>query len=311
MGGLARRAGMIESIRKHHEHVILLDCGDTFNTQKTLAEERAQTIWNAMGRMHYDVINVAEGELSLGWPFFKNLLSQSPMVAVSANFDGMSTPDDASIIRPYLVKQVGSWRVGIIGITQGAYYEQAPHPRESIAFSDERQALSRHLPELRKQADIVVVLSHLGVESTLSLMQSNLLEGADVVIAGHGRGLSATPPQKVHGAILVQTSMGGEYLGQLIVSLDAHKNITGLTSNHIALTDQVPEDESIRVSMQAFAAKEKESRKQGGRAYQRAQTKAMQEKYLKMSPQEFLEAMQKEGRAVSNPPETTPPAQTP
>lgn len=86
----------------------------------------------------------------------------------------------------YIIKEVKSpyipknhkLRIGITGVC-----EQAPSEGTGYVWRDPAIALKEVLPELRKQADVVVVLAYLPLDQAKALAAE--LEGIDVMVVGH------------------------------------------------------------------------------------------------------------------------------
>ena len=78
-----------------------------------------------MQMMHYDAVNVADGELSLGSSFFQQLVAAEPIPVISANLATIQPNDKPALIKPYVIRNFGSLRVGVIGVAQRSYFADA------------------------------------------------------------------------------------------------------------------------------------------------------------------------------------------
>ena len=294
MGGLARRAGKIKEIRETHRNVLVLDCGDTFLGKKNVPELRAEAVLSGMNLMKYDAINVADGELSLGTEFFQNIAGKLSVPFISANI--VSEKSNLSEIKPYILKDYGAFRVGITGVTPSVFFDTVALKKDGIVVKNYVKALKELMPELRKKADIIIFLSHLGYKGTLDLFRFNQISGIDVAIAGHGRKL-LNKPEEINGTIVVQSSMGGEYLGKLVVSIGPDRTIQQYDGEVVALTEDIPVDKKVGEIMEEFKKKKHKTEETARNEKKRKKLLKEQTKYLKMAPQEFLEMMKKENEA--------------
>lgn len=265
---------------------MLLDSGDTFIKKKSSDELRAEAILSGMDLMKYDAINVSDGELSLGKNFFIHLAGKVDIPFISANLTGLSD------VMPYIVRKFGDFKVAITGITADVFFDEDAMAKDSLSITSHIEALKKVLPEMREKSDIVILLSHLDYQGTLNLFRFNNITGVDVAIAGHGRKL-LEEPQEINGTLIVQNSMGGEFLGVLKLET-ADGVITDYSGEVIALTDDMPGNEKALAIMEQFKVDKAKLKKNTAEKKKERELKKMQTKYLKMSPQEFLDMMKKE-----------------
>lgn len=279
-------------MRSGAENLLLVDAGDAIFPGKSAPEARARAIFSAMKLMHYDVLNVADGELAEGREFFRAALAGGGIPLVSANLSGLAG------VEPYIVKDMAGVRVGITGISAKVFFKEERLAEEGLQVKSYVTALKEVLPELREKADIVVLLSHLGYEGTVNMLRFNGIDGIDVAIAGHGRKMLKNP-QPVNGTIVIQNSMDGEFLGALRLEVEAGL-IMDYTNEFIALTDEVEENEKALAIMQTFKEADIELRKALKEEKKKREMEEAQSEILKMSPQEFLEMMKKENAKSMN-----------
>ncbi len=83
------------------------------------------------------------------------------------------------------------------------------------------------VPELRKQADLVVAVTHIGVDEDIKMAAT--VPGIDLIVGGHSHTLlpeplliphpSETMPNSVHGTMIVQDFQWAGTLGRLDLTL--------------------------------------------------------------------------------------------
>jgi 5'-nucleotidase len=128
LGGLARRAHMVESIRKEKRSVLLLDNGEVFDPQKDTAE----LYLKAMGQMGYDALNIGSPELYSGKEFLERTHSQVSFPYISSNllYGGIRPP----WIREYVIKEVGGIKVAILGVLDPEDFKKIPRSEDLTGF---------------------------------------------------------------------------------------------------------------------------------------------------------------------------------
>jgi 2',3'-cyclic-nucleotide 2'-phosphodiesterase (5'-nucleotidase family) len=294
---------MIDLMRKEYRHVLLLDCGDAFDPSANFPRLRAETIFHAMERMGYDAMNVADGELSLGMPFFDRLSNKSTMALLSATFAYRDAKD--RVYRPYIIKKIGKMRIGIIGLTAAGFLPVSLKDGMSgrvIQPVDARSALRQVLPAVRRKSDIVILLSHLGVAGTKALLQEKLGHGIDIAIVGHDWAIQQKPI-RIGNTIVVENSMNGEYLGKLVLTTGKKGAIKDFSGELIGLGKHVKVGGWAKKMMDQFDHKRIALRSKQRRE-EAHQIKIKDEgALLKLPPAEAikkLKEMEKERKAAAN-----------
>src|SRR6185369_15465537 len=116
-------------------------------------------------------------------------------------------------------------RVAIFGlVTDDVTTIVAVRPNAGVEVGDPIAVARRLVPELRRQADVVIAVTHLGVDVDRRLAER--VPGIDLIVGGH----SHTPLQKpilIHnatpngydGTVIVQAGSRGVYLGRIALYL--------------------------------------------------------------------------------------------
>lgn len=285
---------MINEIRASHRNVLVVDCGDTFDAAKNVPKLRAETVLKGMDQMGYDALNLGERELSLGIDFLAAVIKDLKFPIISANI-ATGKKEYSSVIRPYVIKKIGSVRVGITGGLPEVLLTPNSQKEGDIQAKNTVDALKAILPDMKKQSDIIIFMSHFGDDGTQNLLLHHQISGIDIVIAGHGRNMIETP-KVVGGAILLQNSMGGEYLGKLVLKLGKNHGIAEWHNEIIALTDKVPEDKALAEIETVFESDKKKEEERIDTEKKEKEALEKEAGLLKMNPQDFFEMMKKQNQ---------------
>lgn len=218
-GGIARLATLVSRIRAEmHGRVLLLHGGDILSRGCPLTVHYGgEADLAAMDRIGYDVLTPGNGDFYFGVANLVGLASLARLDFVHANARYRRT--GAAIFPPYVVKQVGDVKVGILGL--GAVRED--HPAGWTLTVDDPVALARrYVPQLRQETDLVVVLSHLGLRADSALAVA--VPQIDLIVGGHSHSLLQTPSRIARPAgrgevVIAQAGDQGQYLGRLDVHL--------------------------------------------------------------------------------------------
>ena len=224
--GLAERAFIIKSIKSVNENIIILDAGDINTGQFESLYFQAKPDIEAYNNIGYDAFTLGNHEFYYGLEHLKTQMSWAQFPFLCAN---IMYPDSTYITHPYIIKNMpNGLKVGIIGLTTSA--KLYPIAEEiGIVVYDEIEVAQSIIPDLRKQVDIVIVLTHMGFMEPFpfgSIRLANEVQGIDIIIDGDSHSF-IEEPLIVKGTPIVQAGDRGKYLGKGILYHDIEtKNVS-------------------------------------------------------------------------------------
>ena len=192
MGGVARRAALIESIRKENKNVLLLDAGDIFQGTPYFNYYGGELEFKLMSMMKYDVSTLGNHDFDNGIDGLYSQLPNAKFEFVSANYDFKNTVLD-SHVKPYTIKHVDGIKVGIFGLgieldglVDKKNYKETVYNNPIEVATDMARILKSE-----QKCDLVICLSHLGFRykdepnkpSDIVLAQKT--KNIDLIIGGH------------------------------------------------------------------------------------------------------------------------------
>jgi 5'-nucleotidase / UDP-sugar diphosphatase len=242
-GGLAERVSFVRAYRSAHPDAILLDSGGYFGFSDI--DRKAPIIIRLMKMMRYDAAGAGDQELYRGLGPFLALAGGFRSRILSAS---LRTGDRKPVFAPYRIFTVGAVRIAVIGIAGPETF--ASLPKESIDFlcDPPEEAIARILPEARKNANWVIVLSQLGVKADQTLAAKFL--GIDLIIGGHSKTLLERE-LTVSGVRIVQAGMGGGRVGEVTVTFDGARREKEFSYRLIDIDDRYPVPGDVRAIVDA------------------------------------------------------------
>lgn len=192
MGGVVRRASIIDQIRKEEENVLLLDAGDIFQGTPYFNYYGGELEFKLMSMMKYDVATLGNHDFDNGINGFYAQLPHANFEFVSANYDFKNT-ELSGIVKPYktFIKdgiKIGVFGLGIEleGLVDKKLYKETKYNNPIEVASD----VTKTLKETEK-CDLIICLSHLGYDyknekdkpSDLKLAAAT--KDIDLIIGGH------------------------------------------------------------------------------------------------------------------------------
>ena len=192
MGGVARRASLIEQIRKEETNVLLLDAGDIFQGTPYFNYYGGELEFKLMSMMKYDLATMGNHDFDNGIDGFYAQLPHANFEFVSANYDFKNTELNG-IVKPYktFIKEgikVGVFGLGIRleGLVDKKLYKETVYNNPIEVASD----ISKQLKDVEK-CDLIICLSHLGFdyknepEKPSDIKLASSTQDIDLIIGGH------------------------------------------------------------------------------------------------------------------------------
>ncbi|MHB1296146.1 MAG: bifunctional UDP-sugar hydrolase/5'-nucleotidase [Anaerolineae bacterium] len=193
--------------------MLVLDAGNALLGESLALKSEGRVIVEAMNAMGYDAMTVGLMDLAKGVDTLLARREEARFAVLSGNI--VRKESGATLFEPYTVIVRGGVRFGIIGMSEPEVV-QAPGAADVIAVQDPAQTMARLLPEVQAQSDVVIVLSHLGLERDRELAAK--VPGIDVIVGGYNK-ILLEEPEFAANTILVQMGYDGEWLGALKATL--------------------------------------------------------------------------------------------
>ncbi|MBP3949917.1 bifunctional metallophosphatase/5'-nucleotidase [Bacillus suaedae] len=139
--------------------------------------------------------------------------------------------------KDYVIHQMPNGaKIAVIGLTAPFYrfYEQL-----GWLIKDPVETLERYLPTLRHKADIVILMSHLGLHKDQKLAEA--FEGIDVIIGAHTHHV-LIDGLIINETLIAQAGKHGAFLGRITIDFDLDRrqivDKKSILLNHFGKTDQ-------------------------------------------------------------------------
>ena len=189
-GGVIERAALVDSVRNAvgRRNFLLLHAGD-FNQgtsyYTTLGGMLEVGLVNALG---YDVITLGNHEFDDGIEHLGRRLAGLKCPVVCSNYDFSQFELD-KYVKPYVVLKRGGMRIGIFGMLTDITKVVERTIADRLPKFDDVETADRWASYLKneKKCDIVIALTHLGMENE-DFMDQDLVRATrniDLVVGGH------------------------------------------------------------------------------------------------------------------------------
>jgi 5'-nucleotidase/UDP-sugar diphosphatase len=254
LGGLARRTTFIKTQRAKNPATIVVDAGDFGSHLEFEPWMRTEFQIDMMAKLDYDVVTPGPSEMMMGLDKERALYARAPQIkVVSANIVDKTT--QKPIWDDFTIVDKGGVKFAVTGVTDGNFYKfkatQGQIKSDDFDFKDPKASLQRVIPQMRQQADVVVVLLHTGSGDAKHMLEG--VPGVDAVVVGHLPDYKFLP-EVVDNTVLVQTGAKGQYMGRLELNLNGNK-VVGHSGEAQALGETVAIDPGMDVLVKAFNKK--------------------------------------------------------
>lgn len=193
MGGVTRRASLIETIRQENPNVLLLDAGDIFQGTPYFNYYGGELEFKLMSMMKYDLSAIGNHDFDNGVDGLTAQMPHATFEFVSANYDFKNTSMDG-FVKPFKIFNKNGIKIGVFGLgieLQGLVDKRMS--KETV-YNNPLEITQDMVRILKKEnkCDLVICLSHLGYKyskddankiSDLKLAEQT--KDIDLIIGGH------------------------------------------------------------------------------------------------------------------------------
>ena len=224
LGGMAQRAGIINSIREEENHVLLLDAGDIFQGTPYFNFYGGELEFKLMSQMKYDAATLGNHDFDNGLEGLKKQLPHSNFPFLIANYDFTKTILENKF-KAYKVFNKGGVKIGVFGIGIELDGLVPKKLYGNTIYQDPIKTGNHYASLLRnkERCDLVICLSHLGFkykEDKISDMKfASQTRNIDLIIGGHTHTFLKRPVIRQNldkkEVLINQVGWGGINLGKI------------------------------------------------------------------------------------------------
>ncbi|WP_273274170.1 metallophosphatase [Maribacter polysiphoniae] len=235
LGGVARRATLVASIRKENPNTLLLDAGDIFQGTPYFNFYGGELEFKLMSKLKYDAATIGNHDYDNGIDGLFAQLPNATFELLSANYDFSNTVMNG-YVKPYNTYMVNGVKIGIYGlgieldglVTKKLYKEtQYLNPFEIATDMETRLKID-------EKCDLIICLSHLGYHYKSDQKPDDLKLAAktkytNLIIGGHTHTFLDKPTvaKNAQGNNILVNQVGcfGINLGRIDFYLDNANNV--------------------------------------------------------------------------------------
>lgn len=264
-GGLARAAAVVDSLRSRYPgQVVVVDAGDLLEGSPLaayygrVAPRDPHPVIDAMNLLGYDAATPGDHEFDFGLALFNRAVGAMAFPFVSANLRAL--PADTLLFARYVVVQRNGVRIAISGVTTpGTMVWHRDRLKDRLRVERIDVAAAGLVKEMRKDADLTIILSHSGLGGPSSYDTTGIgpedaaapfaagADRPDIVVVGHSHG--ELRDSILGGVHFVQPQPRAQSLAVVYVSLvprDGHLVPVRIRGERIPLQGVIPAPRLVR-----------------------------------------------------------------
>ena len=268
-GGIARIATIAREIRETSARTLWLDSGDCFQGAPVFNMFKGEAEMRSLSLAGMDGAVIGNHEFDLG---SQNLFeqidnwAQFPLLAANYLFEDPPNPDQRSlkdICKPYQIYDLDGLKVGVIGMANWSSMTGIFEGGNSLGIRPlaDDVVIRQYVALLRPVVDVLVVVSHLGLDEDEGLTATDVdddqneavaIDGVDLILGGHLH-IVTNPPKLVphpdgSQTVLVHSGAFAKYVGRLdVVVRVGEDNVNPTTRSRITAFayDNIPVDSTV------------------------------------------------------------------
>ncbi len=222
MGGMARRAAVINSIRQEGNQVLVLDAGDIFQGTPYYNVYKGELELKLMNMIGYDASTLGNHEFDDGIENLEKQLPKANFPFICSNYDFSNTAL-RDMTMPYKIFNKGGVKIGVYGLGIDPKGLVSRKNFGDMIYIDPVEK-AREMEQLlvAESCKVIIALSHLGhsyeSEKISDLKIAALTESTNLIIGGHTHTFLdqaiVVQNSKNQDVIVSQSGWGGINLGR-------------------------------------------------------------------------------------------------
>ncbi len=227
-GGLVRLAAKVAEVRAAVEaeggHVLVLDGGDWFQGTPEGSVDGGLPFVRLLTQVGYDAMAIGNHEFDLGVAHAQEIVTSSGVLAVCSNIRGAQSPGGAFPARvdwapAFRLFERGGIEIAVVGlVAPETPYITHKSAREGLLFEQPAEELARVRGELPESVDLIIPLTHCGVEEDRELSEAH--PDLRLIVGGHSHSFLRNGVRSGQ-ALIVQAGSKASALGRVDLHLDS------------------------------------------------------------------------------------------
>lgn len=246
----------------------MVDAGDLFGRRSKDERHQTEFLCRMTGDLGYDGIGLGERDLNYGLPFLKEMIEKYDLPFTNANVRNLKTGE--LILPEYLVVERNGIKYGLVSVLDPAFkIISMVSDEEEYTVADPVATLRELLPRMRREADCIVLIGHLGENNTDPLIKE--VKGIDMSVTGHTF-RSLQNERVLDDTAIFAATHEGRYIGRANLFIEEHTGrVMAIDVGVTSLDEEIPSDPEMLGKVEDYKQSLVEFRAAKRAAYPRTQ----------------------------------------
>lgn len=239
----------MDKVWQENKPLLNVDAGDVFGPRNQNEREQTRFLCEVLGTFGIDAIGLGEQDLNYGLEFLREMIEKNGLPFISANVRDAKTGE--LLLPPYKVVERGGIKYGIVSVLDPQQQILTLTGGEGQFKVDDPVATLRELlPRLRKEADSILLLSHLGENGTEALLKE--MQGIDMCVIGHSFRNIETE-RVINDTAVFGSAYEGRFIGRADLFIEEQTGrVMAIDVGIIDFDDKAPEDADVLQRVEKF-----------------------------------------------------------
>ena len=247
-GGVARRATLVQRVRKENPNTLMIDAGDVLQGTPYFNFYKGEVEYKAMSLIGYDAGTIGNHEFDNGVESLAKAMQFANFDIVSTNYDVRGSALESKV-KTHVVKELGGVRVGLFGLGISPIGLITPDNFKPLQYL-EPVRMARGVSKLLREQErctLVLGMSHLGYypnpkgDEVGDSQVAAQVDGIDFIASGHTHTFMEKPVLQKNPAgkdtIIFQVGRSGIYVGRIDFTVRDGK-VTASAGRQLDLRDE-------------------------------------------------------------------------
>lgn len=205
---LARK---LHDLKDAHPGSLMFDSGDAIWSGNIYWRPGGEPVHDLMNSVPYDAMCMGNREYHFLSAGIRSKTSRAEFPVLSANLRPATST-------PFITMDRDGIRIAIFGLSVPCVTERMLVKRMSdYYFVQPIQAAAEIVPTLRKQCDLLIALTHIGIKQDRELAEK--VPGIDLILGGHTHTITEQP-ERVGDTLILHSGMYAHYVRKVEIELD-------------------------------------------------------------------------------------------
>ncbi|MBR1645398.1 MAG: bifunctional metallophosphatase/5'-nucleotidase [Selenomonadaceae bacterium] len=225
--GLAQMAAAVKTTKKNNPLTLWLDAGDTVHGLPIINLSNGKNIVPLLNEAGIDAMTTGNHDYNYGSKQLEKLAKGFKFPVLAANVVRKDT--GKNIFKSYKIFTLDGIKIGVFGLaTPETAYKTNPANVTTVDFLNPVDKAREMIKILRPKCDVVIALTHLGVDASSEFTGERLAretDGIDLIVDGHSH-TALADGIRIKDTLVVQAGCYEHFLGRATLELDGNKIVS-------------------------------------------------------------------------------------